>query len=999
MASNSMDPGSKKRKRDDDKPRITYFAPGRTFERLFKEESLEETKSVVRRKLGVSENSGILLAQIRDDQAIDLDDDDDFEAFASLAYTTMKMSVRVRVQKLTTQTPPSTEGMPQVAQVQTPAARPEIPPPNPPAATTNTDPLVTNNAPEISTSASISSASTRARKSSVSVASAATAANGVDQPAPKRRKRETAKDGPASDHAKKSVSFAEPAAPASNVGPIPPASAADAVNAAANDLVEQTEVERTPPAPAPKKRGRKKKSDVDAPEAAAPAETEAQGISTFVTNENWIPYVPLEPVGKKTRKPRASTTEVSNTNSTEVPPTVPPASEAAPEAQQEDLSVAPKKKSKRISQKKAKELPAANEAVTDSGGDQALHDTLVSDVGPTTSKPKSSTAAKPVSKAKSKPPAAASAISPAGTKAYYCPICLQAPYHLRFQCPVVRSPSLLEKRVQELKSEPAKAQLLEMLEKLLQQAMGTQRPSTANKFPRAAQHATPSTPAVATSVPSKPSAKSADKPSTKKVPKKKPAQAPSIDITLTSPPKDLDLSNIDPELLLQGPSKRLSITDIPSSDSEDDEDGGAQDLEQDDDDDEVRPPRRRKRGGNEPSSSDEDNDGAMDVDSSPGDVSFRNVDRLGQSVETDMSPDNAMDERASLVPDIRTVSEHVSPADDDSERQLTEAESSQKPSSVGPTQSSSNSKQDAHLDQPSGIEHAADTTVLDTATPKKTTAKPVSKVIQTRADGTPKAAHAMKDRHGQLSPRTAKDILDAAAPVTTPLQPTPPPDLETAARCGKSKGSPKTPAPKQISKAKPTKAKSNGKSKISIDALLSKESSFTTPQSTQEQDLSLAEWETLPVSPSLATDPGFDELEAGDLSYPMITSTPLPLFLPSSSQVPLASQIREISAPESDDEEEEEVEKTVKNHSRQSSRQTSAAYRRLTDIARQPLFTQELVVQPPRFATGRIDKLKLYGSSQQKEEDSSSGSDSDSDKATPSHIPPSKRAGMAKTPR
>lgn len=320
-------------------------------------------------------------------------------------------------------------------------------------------------------------------------------------------------------------------------------------------------------------------------------------------------------------------------------------------------------------------------------------------------------------------------------------------------------------------------------------------------------------------------------------------------------------------------------------------------------------------------------------------------------------------------------------------------------------QSSSNSKQDALLDQPNGIEHAADTTILDTIAPKKTTSKHVSKVSQTRANGTPKAAHAMKDRHGQLPPRTAKDILDAAAPETIPLQPTPPPDLETTSRRGKSKGAPKTPAPKQITKAKPTKAKANGKSKMSIDALLSG-GSFTTPQSTQEQDLSLAEWETLPVSPSLGTsDPGLDELDAGDLSYPMITSTPLPnvgntpLFLPSSSQVPLASQIRKISAPESDGEEEEEVENTVKDLSRQSSRQTSAAYRRLTDIARQPLFAQELVVQPPRFAKGRIDKLKLYGSSQQKEEDSSSGSDSDSDKATPSHIPPSKRAGIAKTPR
>ncbi len=103
-----------------------------------------------------------------------------------------------------------------------------------------------------------------------------------------------------------------------------------------------------------------------------------------------------------------------------------------------------------------------------------------------------------------------------------------------------------------------------------------------------------------------------------------------------------------------------------------------QDLEQDDDDDdEVRPPRRRKRGTNEGSSSDEENDGAMDVDSSPDDISFKTVDRLGQSVEMDMSPDNAMNERASLIPDVRTVSEDAVPAKDDSEKRTTEAQSSQ----------------------------------------------------------------------------------------------------------------------------------------------------------------------------------------------------------------------------------------------------------------------------------------------------------------------------------
>ncbi len=163
----------------------------------------------------------------------------------------------------------------------------------------------------------------------------------MEQPAPKRRKRETAKDRLASDHSKKTVSFVEPAAPPSNVEPAHPAGGVDVVNAATNGQAEPTEVEPTPPAPAPKKRGRKKKVDNSAPEAAVTAEitSEVQGISTLVTDGNWIPYVPLEPVVKKTRKPRASTAEISkSTNFTEAPPTVPPTSETAPEAQLEDPS-------------------------------------------------------------------------------------------------------------------------------------------------------------------------------------------------------------------------------------------------------------------------------------------------------------------------------------------------------------------------------------------------------------------------------------------------------------------------------------------------------------------------------------------------------------------------------------------------------------------------------------------------------------------------------------
>ena len=81
----------RKRKRESDPPRITFLSKDRTFDRLFRgdirglqtfsdslfwsaEESLTQTKEVVRRKLGLEKNAVIHLAQVRDGRSIDLDD-------------------------------------------------------------------------------------------------------------------------------------------------------------------------------------------------------------------------------------------------------------------------------------------------------------------------------------------------------------------------------------------------------------------------------------------------------------------------------------------------------------------------------------------------------------------------------------------------------------------------------------------------------------------------------------------------------------------------------------------------------------------------------------------------------------------------------------------------------------------------------------------------------------------------------------------------------------
>ncbi|RDB25241.1 hypothetical protein Hypma_007768 [Hypsizygus marmoreus] len=88
-----------KRKRDADFPRITYHvdASARSFDRLFKERSLSEMKDVARRKLNVSSDTPITFAQLREGKTIDLEDDDDFDAFYSVAHSTSSVDITVTV--------------------------------------------------------------------------------------------------------------------------------------------------------------------------------------------------------------------------------------------------------------------------------------------------------------------------------------------------------------------------------------------------------------------------------------------------------------------------------------------------------------------------------------------------------------------------------------------------------------------------------------------------------------------------------------------------------------------------------------------------------------------------------------------------------------------------------------------------------------------------------------------------------------------------------------
>ncbi|KAF9049867.1 hypothetical protein BJ165DRAFT_957972 [Panaeolus papilionaceus] len=85
----------KKRKREPDPLRVTYDAETRTFDRLFKEHSLEEMRAVIRKKMSLPDTVKLRLYQMRDGKSIDLEDDDDFEAFAASSRISSTATVRV----------------------------------------------------------------------------------------------------------------------------------------------------------------------------------------------------------------------------------------------------------------------------------------------------------------------------------------------------------------------------------------------------------------------------------------------------------------------------------------------------------------------------------------------------------------------------------------------------------------------------------------------------------------------------------------------------------------------------------------------------------------------------------------------------------------------------------------------------------------------------------------------------------------------------------------
>jgi hypothetical protein len=194
--------------------------------------------------------------------------------------------------------------------------------------------------------------------------------------------------------------------------------------------------------------------------------------------------------------------------------------------------------------------------------------------------------------------------------------------------------------------------------------------------------------------------------------------------------------------------------------------------------------------------------------------------------------------------------------------------------------------------------------------------------------------------------------------------------------------------------------------------LQSEDSTFTIPVELSETDpthsrtpMSQDEWTVLKsTSPhgEEAQDSMRDELHSS--SSPSNGGDEAPLFLPAESQIPFPySQWNSVpefcpGSPKGSQKDSEDEEEEVAASMKPSQRPSVGSYRRLTDIASQPsLFSKTptlraMQLPPATFPSAKDKRDELYG--KLPEDDDSTDSDSSAG-GVPSHIPKSRRAGVA----
>ncbi|OBZ68222.1 hypothetical protein A0H81_11813 [Grifola frondosa] len=72
----------------------------KTFQRVFRGQTFDETKAIVRKKLGLANDASVQLSQLYGGNTIELEDDDDFDAFSALARSASSIEVSVNVEQL-----------------------------------------------------------------------------------------------------------------------------------------------------------------------------------------------------------------------------------------------------------------------------------------------------------------------------------------------------------------------------------------------------------------------------------------------------------------------------------------------------------------------------------------------------------------------------------------------------------------------------------------------------------------------------------------------------------------------------------------------------------------------------------------------------------------------------------------------------------------------------------------------------------------------------------
>ncbi|KAG5652399.1 hypothetical protein H0H81_005156 [Sphagnurus paluster] len=1024
----------KKRKRDTECPRITYHTSFRFFDRLFKEESLADMKEVVRKKLGIDPDTPISFAQIRGSKTVDLEDDDDFDAFYALAHSSIAVDIEVTIGNVNDAAP----GVPILPNKKRKTKHKKAPSDVPPQ---TQDDAMTEHEPGVQDASGMGSSEPE------KFASTGIGAEGGQLKKKKRKAKTSApvagymNDGPIPGGNTETLASAVTQTSTSSSGPplVKNARKKRKYMQQSEDPPSMTVSHQEPVLSTDKKS--KKKSRLKESSGLSTvhfAEHNATAVSSkFSDRPLTIAEESKEPISKpegkkKKSKKRTPAVSVRDTKSNRRRLTADELKTASADVDAAFARILAANRATLAGKNKSPPTQPSTKISTDASKRVkkkkipaviALPDPEPADSKDNVNLPQVPSRPTDLSDSSSSSTKAPTPSSSSSSSLSYCPLCLLSPLHSRETCPfVLAGPKSLEKRLVEIKSDRSISNQTEVTGEL-KQLLATEKMDAQSQIAHLGSQRSSQHESISTAI-----HKSTGHNLAKTSPKEVESSDSSSEDTSEDDPvgpfilpfiptSAISLANVNLDDLIRGPSiPPLRAADIPSPDSSDDEAqiGDEQALEE-----EKEAPRSARKSGGMDSSDDADSSfEEEDLTSAPAETpesettlpatnqsSFKAVDQLAESPEV-RSAETAFSAELAAAYNMA----HRSQSTASSLKKPTSASASSPTQMTGTTLIVGDLKDVHPAATPAPINppisqnctHSSLTNSVTDECDDHEQAKPVGTVQRMRtrsgksgsSDSTPITPKASQRPKG----RAAKALQEVPDSTTRRTR---------AATRRQTLGTATPPVvPTRLAKARMIREAEPSQSLVSIQSVGT--------CSNSQDGVSLDTWATLKPSSPMAdaeTTMMVDELEPSSPSREMVPAdgtseddpSKMPLFIPAESQGPFPYSQWKVSQTEENDpisnesEDENEVEASVRRNNLLPRLSQPVKYRRLTDITSDHgLFSTPSNLGSARLPPPGSQELRdMYGRSGKDEIESESDSDSDdSDVQEESHIPKSRLAGV-----